>query len=111
MSPMKTLRTSGLRSDHPEESRFVILNPSQPHDLQEVFYLNLPDNRSKDRSFLIPGSRVLQLSMWSWYYSPTITDEYRQRWKEKGILWSQPIISEPMPFIVAKGRNGVRYTR
>lgn len=107
VSPMKNLLTSGLRPGPPEESRFVVLKPSQTHVLQKIIYLNLWENRDKTQSSLTPGSHVLQLSVWTWYYPPTMAEEYRERWNDKGVLWSDIITSKPMPFVVASGASRV----
>ena len=110
VSPMKTLVSSGFRPGLPEESRFIILKPSQAHILERIFYLNLPENTYKNRRSLIPGNHVLQLSVWTWYYQSTMVNEYREQWKEKGLLWSDTTTSEPMPFNIASGRKGIHCT-
>lgn len=100
VSPMKTLFTSGLRSDTPDESLFVTLLPRRSYSLDVEFHLAISDGTKATKQFLRAGDHLLRIAVWTWYYSPASAKEFRTKWRKKGILWSETVNSLPMAFSV-----------
>jgi len=85
----------------PDESQFVVLKPGELFSLNRVFNFHIrldPD----DKAFLLANNRVLQLVLLTWYYPRASNVKWRDRWQTKGYLWSDPITSLPMPFMVER---------
>lgn len=47
-----------------------------------------------------PGSHYLQVTVWTWEQSQAKAEVMRRKWHEKGILWSETLLSIPMAFAV-----------
>lgn len=47
-----------------------------------------------------PGSHYLQIAVWTWDQSQAKAEAMRKKWHAKGMLWSETILSTPMPFTV-----------
>ncbi len=87
------------RGREPSPNRFVILDPGQTYEVdtgpsQADLFIRKPALRV--------GSHVLQLSVRTWNESDDLAKELSVAWRGHGILWSQGIMSEPMPFVIEK---------
>jgi len=85
---------------------FVILRPSETYDLQSdqtrvSLYVHEGTQESKDD--LRPGSYFLQIDVATWTYLGDAA-QFRQKWKANGLLWSEGLTSQPMPFAVEQNR-------
>jgi hypothetical protein len=45
-----------------------------------------------------PGEHTLQVVASSWYESRKLAEELRARWQASGLLWIEPVASEPLTF-------------
>lgn len=97
------LRKVGFREgEFPREDAFVTLKPGELYSLEkEGFGVRLYDGTKDSEDELRPGHYFLQLRVATRYYLIQ-PEEYRERWRDKGYLWSKNVISEPMPFTVEK---------
>lgn len=97
------LRKAGFRDGElPREDAFVTLKPGESYSLEDDgFGQRLYDGTKDSEDELHPGHYFLQLRVATWYYFVP-SEEYRERWRDKGYLWSGYITSEPMPFTVEK---------
>jgi hypothetical protein len=84
----------------PEEKFFAILKPSESYSLETVFNTTVYDGSKDSEDDLRPGSYFLQLEISTWYYLASDPNEFREKWREKGFLWTRPVTSLPMPFTV-----------
>lgn len=79
----------------PEESNFVVLKSGETYSLEEVV-------RLYNRRSMGTGPRVLQMVVPNWRYFTSSNIEWRDRWRNRGYLWTDPLTSVPMPFMLAK---------
>lgn len=100
VSPMKTLLGSKLRFDPPTHDQFVQIKPGVSHDVEVTLYLGVNNGRDGNRDYLPPGEHFLQVNVWTWYHQPHFITSYRKQWKQRGYLWSDSLVSLPMPFAV-----------
>ena len=63
--------------------------------------MELYDGTKDSKDFLHPGNYFLQLKVTTWYYLVP-PEMYREKWRDKGYLWSQNMTSLPMAFTVNK---------
>jgi hypothetical protein len=79
----------------PDESNFAVLKPSETYSLEQVV-------RLYNRKSMGTGHRVLQMVVPNWPYFMSSNIEWRDRWRNRGYLWTDPLTSVPMPFMLAK---------
>ena len=79
----------------PYESNFIVLKPGESYRLEQV-------ERLHDRRSMRAGHYVLQMVVQNWPYFTSSNIEWRDRWRNKGYLWTDGITSVPMPFMVAR---------
>ena len=86
----------------PKEELFVVLKPNETYSYITAggLHVDLDDGQRLNRSELRAGQYTVQFRVMTWYYSYPLIDEYKEKWKDKGFLWSNDIVSEPMPFEV-----------
>jgi hypothetical protein len=48
------------------------------------------------------GDHTLQLIASNWYQSRALAQKLRQEWQRKGLLWSDPLDSRPIPFLAQR---------
>jgi hypothetical protein len=80
----------------PDESQFVILKWGDSHAENHAFII--PSGHKK----LSPGNYVLQLGVLTWHYARASNIEWRNKWRDKGYLWTNSVTSIPMPFTIQK---------
>ena len=79
----------------PDETNFVVLMPGETYTLEQVV-------RLYNRRSMGTGQRVLQMIVDNWPYFTSSNIEWRDRWRNRGYLWTDPLTSVPMPFMLAK---------
>jgi hypothetical protein len=82
-----------------DESHFVILKPGETYGLNGELTLPLYDSR-RGKDSIRPGNHVLEVGVLTWYYPKASNVEWRRRWRQKGYLRSDSVLSSPMPFSV-----------
>lgn len=85
---------------------FAVVQPSETYDLQTRdtrVSIDIDDGAPRSRENLRPGSYFLQVEIATWTY---LNDpkQFRERWKKSGLLWSEGLTSQPMPFVIAQDR-------
>lgn len=80
----------------PDEHQFVVLKSGDSHAEDHAFII--PSNDRK----LSPGNYVLQLSVLTWHYARASNIEWRNKWRDKGYLWTNSVTSIPMVFTIQR---------
>jgi len=93
-------------------SDFAIIGPGEVYDLESVqtrVSLSISDGAQQSKDDLPPGEYYLQVWVATWTY---LSDgkHFRSKWRDKGWLWYEEIISQPMPFSVKQNRPIVKCT-
>ncbi|HEY2962508.1 MAG TPA: hypothetical protein VGJ37_08850 [Pyrinomonadaceae bacterium] len=91
-------------------SDFVVVRPGESYDLQTDqtrVSLYVQDNTRGSKDDLRPGSYFLQIEVATWTYLGDAA-EFREKWKSNGLLWSEGLTSQPMPFAVEQNRPIVK---
>jgi hypothetical protein len=86
-------------------SDFVILKPGEVYDFEKETRTSfmVSDDPANPFHRLRPGDYFLQIEVATWAYLDDARP-FRQRWKDKGYLWSEGLTSEPMPFTIEQSR-------
>ena len=83
----------------PTLSGFVVLQPGQTY--KTIADVNVLVPRANPVSSIIgPGSHYLRIGVWTWDESQEKAKRVRRKWRREGVLWSETILSKPMPFAV-----------
>ncbi|HEX3248191.1 MAG TPA: hypothetical protein VHS05_02095 [Pyrinomonadaceae bacterium] len=87
-------------------SNFAVVRPGETYDLQTEqtrVTLLINDRTPHSKEYLRPGNYFLQIeiAMWTYLNEP---EQFRQKWKNIGVLWSEGLTSQPMPFVVEQNR-------
>lgn len=90
-----------------DESLFVILKPGESYSLDGVLNLPLYNGTGNSEDSLRPGNHVLEIIVLTWYYPRASNIRWREQWRQKGYLRSDPAVSIPMSFAVEKKRTVV----
>lgn len=80
-----------------DESRFIVLELGNSYEVTEKFSLSIKDHQGRR---LRSGRHFLQVVVLTWYHPRTSNIEWREKWRQKGYLWSDSLSSDPMPFVV-----------
>jgi hypothetical protein len=89
----------------PSPSVFVILMPGETYDVETQAHLPfLYDGTNDIDESLTAGDHILQVRVRTWYESRQQAATLRRRWIEHGHLWSEGVVSSPMPFRIERNR-------
>jgi|GEM_PF-3300554 len=90
--------------DTPTLSNFTMLEPGEGINFEESVSVYLFKAKRRTEQFLRKGTHFLQVDVAS---GPYIADPapFRSDWSEKGYLWFEGIISEPMAFTISNDRQ------
>jgi len=81
---------------NPDISQFVTLKAGESYSSDHEFRVLQSDERLK------PGSAVLQFTVLTWHYVKVSNIEWREKWRDKGYLWTNFLESQPVPFVIDK---------
>ena len=85
---------------------FVTLPPGGAHETEIVVGVGLAAGASeRGANSIAPGEHTLQVAASTWYESRKLGEELRASWAAAGLLWVDPVASEPLAF------NAVREER
>lgn len=85
---------------------FVTLPPGGTHETEIVVGVGLAaEAAERGANSIAPGEHTLQVAASTWYESRKLAEELRARWAAAGLLWMDPVASEPLAF------NAVREAR
>jgi hypothetical protein len=96
----------------PELSGFVVLRPGEVYEpaAEEVsiptYWPALTGSKPRPAVNLQDGTHYLRIGIGTWPYIAE-SGPFRRAWKAKGVLWSQGLLSEPMPFAVNQKQPAV----
>jgi len=90
------LGASGFLNRRPEEADFVTLKPGESYSVEAEYGMETTEAARRGRR-AHRGKRFIQLRVATWYFYVD-PEEYRQKWRNKGYLWSQNVTSQPMAF-------------
>jgi hypothetical protein len=82
---------------------FEKLAPKELFERELITGLGVTDDE-KDRSSTTvkPGRHILHVIVSTWYQTPQLAQKLRQQWQRKGVLWTQPLTSVPVSFVIEK---------
>jgi hypothetical protein len=87
-------------------SNFAVIGAGESYDLQtentRVSFL-IDDGTPRSKEYLRPGNYFLQIEIATWTYMDD-AEQFRRTWKSNGVLWSEGLTSQPMPFVVEQSR-------
>jgi len=88
----------GWRDDAPEPDQFVILRPGESYTIER---LSSVQPYGKNDQKLRSGEHYLQVWIQTWYYDND-AEAYREKWGDKGYLWSDILTPKPLVFTIEK---------
>ncbi len=85
---------------------FVVLPPNASCETEATtgFFVVRDDDR-EIAGAVRSGEHVLEVQIPTWDGSNETARELRERWREYGSLWYQPVISDPLPVKVERSRK------
>lgn len=81
---------------------FVILSPGAVYERELLVGVGLADEGATSNHTVREGRHTLELVVSTWYQSRRLAMTLRQRWKQKGLLWFDPLVSAPIPLTIEK---------
>jgi hypothetical protein len=87
---------------------FTILSPGATYETEQV--ISVPVARSGEGRFNVSigaGEHVLNVTASTWYESKKLAEELRERWRDRGFLWTDPVASNRVAFVVDKSESAV----
>lgn len=86
-----------------DESRLISLNRGASYEVTDEFSFSTKNDDGKP---LRPGIHVLQVIVSTWNHPGESNIEWREKLREKGYLWSDSVLSDPMPLPIPKRASG-----
>lgn len=89
-------------------SVFTILSPGASYETEQI--ISLPVAREGEGLFnvsIAAGEHVLNVAASTWYESKKLAEELRERWRSRGFLWTDPLVSNSITFAVGKDRSTI----
>lgn len=85
---------------------FVILPPGGAYETEVVVGVGVArDGAERGTNSIAPGEHTLQIVASTWYESRKLAEELRERWRMSGLLWFDPVATEPLKFTVGLEEN------
>lgn len=101
VSPMINPRMPPVVEGPPDEtSLFVGLKQGESFDLEGDVHLATSDGTKHSKGTLRPGQHVMRIAVVTWYDLPESARQLSERWSKFGLLWTNSVFSEPMPFVI-----------
>jgi hypothetical protein len=84
---------------------FLGLPPGAAYEREIMIGVGVVNDKvERGDSSIRAGDHTLQLIVSTWYKSRNLAQKLRQEWQGKGLLWSDPLLSTPVPFVAQKPR-------
>ena len=82
---------------------FEKLAPKEVFERELITGLGVTEH-DKDRSSttVTPGRHTVHVIVSTWYQTAQLAQKLREQWQRKGVLWTQPLTSVPVSFVVEK---------
>ena len=78
---------------------FVVLPPGGVYETEMVIGVGVaPEGVERAANSIRPGEHTLQVIASTWYESKKLGEELRGRWRTSGLLWTEPVATEPLKF-------------
>lgn len=84
-------------------SVFTTLSPGDSYETKQV--ISVPVARDGEGLFnvsIAAGEHLLNVAASTWYESKKLAEDLRARWRTHGFLWTDPLISNEVAFVVDK---------
>lgn len=90
-------------------SDFIILAPGEVYEAQSGWtrvHFTVNDGTPHTEDGLGYGSHFLQVEIGTWpYASESVVKRARKQWRDRGYLWTEPLISSPIQFTIERNRQ------
>lgn len=86
-------------------SVFTTLSPGASYEARQV--ISIPVARDGEGRFnvsIAAGEHVLNVAASTWYESKKLAEDLRERWRTRGYLWTDPVSSNAVTFVVDENR-------
>ncbi len=81
---------------------FTILSPGDSYETTQI--ISVPVARDGGKGIynvsIGAGEHVLSVTSSTWYESQKIAQQLRERWRSRGFLWTNPLVSNSINFVV-----------
>ncbi|HLM58918.1 MAG TPA: hypothetical protein VK422_22635, partial [Pyrinomonadaceae bacterium] len=78
---------------------FVVLPPGGVYESEMVVGVGVaPEGVERAANSIRHGEHTLQIVASTWYESKKLGEELRGRWRPAGLLWTEPVATEPLKF-------------
>jgi hypothetical protein len=78
---------------------FVTLSPGESYETEIVVGVAVArEAAGRGANSVAPGEHTLQVVASTWYESKKLAEELRARWRGAGLLWTDPVATEPLKF-------------
>ena len=88
---------------------FTILSPGDSYETRQI--VSVPVARDGGKGIynvsIGAGEHVLSVTSSTWYESKKIAEQLRERWRSRGFLWTDPLASNSITFVVDRNRTAV----
>jgi len=85
---------------------FATLSPGGVYETEVVVGVAVPHVGDEGgANSILPGEHTLQIVASTWYESKKLGEELRARWRGAGLLWVDPVATEPMKFTAGLGEQ------
>jgi hypothetical protein len=86
---------------------FVILPPSGVHETKTIagVFVRREGVVKRIDGSVESGEHYIQVTLPTWYDTQGAADRLRKKWERRGSLWTEPVTSSPMRFVVDKQRE------
>lgn len=82
---------------------FEKLAPKEFFERQLITGLGVTnDEKDWSSTTVRPGRHTVHVIVSTWYQTPQLAEKLRQQWQRKGVLWTQPLSSVPVSFVIEK---------
>jgi hypothetical protein len=89
-------------------SVFTTLSPGDSYESRQL--ISIPVAREGEGRFnvsIAAGEHILNVTASTWYESRKLGEDLRERWRKRGFLWTDPLASNAVAFVVDGNRPAV----
>jgi hypothetical protein len=82
---------------------FEKLAPKEVFERELITGLGVTDHDTDRSSTTVtPGRHTVHVIVSTWYQTPQLAQKLREQWQRKGVLWTQPLTSVPVSFVIER---------
>lgn len=78
-------------------SAFVTLRPGATYETEITVGVGVARGE-RGSNTILAGEHTLQVTTSSWYESRKLAEQLRERWRDSGLLWIEPVAARPLNF-------------